>query len=108
MSDSFPERNKASPLEAFETLFNNRDHAGEAHLVPVPHSAERTHPNRSTRADRDPASDAQVRAGDHPSRKGLGNRAGSLPGCGVASRVPGAAKRTSQSCSVCMGLDQRR
>jgi hypothetical protein len=78
MSNSFPERNKTSVLEAFDTLFNNRDYAGEAHLVTVLHSAERTDPSRSARADRDPASDAQVRAGDHPSRKGLGDRAGSL------------------------------
>jgi hypothetical protein len=46
MSNSFPERNKASVLGAFETLFNNRDYAGEAHLVTVLHSAERTHPQQ--------------------------------------------------------------
>jgi len=37
MSNSFPERNKTSLLAAFETLFNNRDYAGEAHLVTVLH-----------------------------------------------------------------------
>jgi hypothetical protein len=95
MSNSFPERNKTSLLEAFETLLNNRDYAGEAHLVTVLHSAERTHPGRSTRADRDPASDAQVRAGDRPSRKELGDRAGSRPG--YPERLSGLPSRAQSA-----------
>jgi len=80
MSTSCPERKrkKTTVLGAFETRFSKRDYAGETHLVTEPHSAERRYPSGSTRADRDPASDAQVRAGDHPSRKGLGDRAESL------------------------------
>jgi glyoxylase-like metal-dependent hydrolase (beta-lactamase superfamily II) len=95
MSNSFPERNKTTVLEAFQTVFNKRDYSGDTDLFTEPHSAEHRYPRGSTRADRDPASDAQVRAGDHPSRKGLGDRAGSL--LGYPERLSGLPSRAQSA-----------
>jgi glyoxylase-like metal-dependent hydrolase (beta-lactamase superfamily II) len=47
MSNSFPEPNKTTGLEAFETLFNKRDYASGTLLVTELHSAQPTHPGRS-------------------------------------------------------------
>jgi hypothetical protein len=45
MSNSFPERNKPTVLEVFETLFN-RDYTGGTLLVTEPHSTQRTNGGR--------------------------------------------------------------
>src|ERR1700730_7704115 len=96
MSNSFPDRKKTTEFEATETRFNERDHMGESLGVTELHSAERTPPSRSrssNRADKEPASNARVRAGGHPCRKTLRGRAWSL--LGHPERFSGLASTSS-------------
>ena len=104
MSNSSPERNQAIVLEAFETLFNKHDYVGGTLLVTELHSA-----SAHTPAGRD---------GLLALIKRLPPTLRYEPGVILAEKdyviVHGRFSGTrsgladSQSCSVCMGLDQRR
>jgi glyoxylase-like metal-dependent hydrolase (beta-lactamase superfamily II) len=74
MSNSFPERKKTIVLEAIETLFNGRDYVAAGRFqspTDIQHSAHIQAGPWSTRADKEPASNAEVRAGGHPCRERL-------------------------------------
>ena len=68
MSQTTQDRNKALVLEAFNTLFNQRDYAtAQRFWSPnyIQHSAaHRTRPRGSLQTHQEHAADAEIRAGD--------------------------------------------
>src|ERR1700730_7670577 len=91
MSNSFPERKKATVLEAFEALFNERDYAGGAHPVTELHSTQRTHPKKSGWSIRAAMSSPVVRSRNVLKRNSIRFAAALLVGLACLVASPNAA-----------------